>query len=325
MNEIFRTVVKPEPFPERLSYHTPALFLGSCFSSAVGAWLEEMKFPVVVNPSGVLYNPASIAMTLERMLTGEPFREEELIREQERWISLKHDTSFSGEDKTAVLRRINRTFEEASVHLQKTKFLFITFGTARVWLWKESGMVVANCHKLPADRFERRLLETEEIVTEWRRLLQQLWSRYPEMQVVFTVSPIRHRKDGATGNQVSKAILHVATHRLLQEEERLHYFPAYEIVMDDLRDYRFYAADMLHLSETATDYVRSRFREAVIAPEALPVMAEVEKIRRALAHRPLRPASGEYRKFREAQLKKIEALEEKYPFLDLSEEKMFFE
>jgi len=325
MNEIFRTIVKPDPFPERLTYHTPALFLGSCFSSAVGAWLEEMKFPVVVNPSGVLYNPASIAMTLERMLAGDPFREEELIREQGTWISLQHDTSFSGKDKTEVLRRINRSFETASGHLQKTKFLFITFGTARVWLWKESRTVVANCHKLPAARFERRLLEVEEITESWRRLLKSLWSSHPEMQVVFTVSPIRHWKDGAAGNQVSKATLHVAIHRLLQEDERLHYFPAYEIVMDDLRDYRFYAADMLHLSETATEYVRSRFREAVIAPEALPVMAEVEKIRRALAHRPLRPASEEYRKFREAQLKKIGALEKKYPFLDLSEEKMFFE
>ena len=172
--------------------------------------------------------------------------------------------------------------------------------------------------------FERKLLEPGEIVESFRELLQQLFRIRPELQVVFTVSPVRHWKDGATGNQLSKSVLHVAIHRLLEEDERLHYFPAYEIVMDDLRDYRFYAADMLHLSDTAVEYIRQRFRETVVDPQAYPVMEEVEKIHLAMAHRPFRPESEEHRKFKASQLKKILSLEKKYPSLDLSAEREFF-
>ena len=320
----FRTVVEAEPLRERLSYETPALFLGSCFSTSVGEWLRDLKFPVLVNPSGVLYNPASIQMTLERLLDGDPYTAEDLVHENGLWLSLEHDTSFSGEEREEVLGKMEEAFEKAAAHFRSSLFLFITFGTARVYQWREDGRIVANCHKLPAARFERRLLEVEEIVDQWRRLLQRIRSHHPDMQVVFTVSPIRHWKDGAHGNQVSKSVLYVAINKLVQEDERLHYFPAYEIVIDDLRDYRFYAADMLHLSDTAVDYIRQRFREAVLDPAVHPVAAEMEKILRAMAHRPFRPGSAEHRKFREAQLKKIRAMEAKYPFLDLRKEKEFF-
>ena len=324
MTDLFRTVVVPEALEKKFSYDTPAFFLGSCFSASVGEWLRQLKFPVRVNPSGVLYNPLSIKRTLERILQGNPFTEEDLIREKGRWISLMHDTSFSGDAKEEVLNHLNRSLLEAAGHVKKLKFLFLTFGTARVYIWKKSGEVVANCHKLPAGLFDRRLLTPEEIVAEYRALLQQLFRLRPGLQVVFTVSPVRHWKDGAAGNQLSKSVLHVALHRLAEEDDRLHYFPAYEIVMDDLRDYRFYAGDMLHLSDTAVGYIRERFREAVVDPRAYSPMKEVEKIRRALGHRPFRPDSEEYRQFKASQLKKILILEEKYPFLDLTEEKEAF-
>ena len=324
MTDLFRTVVVPEPLEKKLSYDTPAFFLGSCFSAAVGEWLRELKYPVLINPSGVLYNPFSIKNTLERMLEGRSYSDTDLILEGGKWFSLMHDTSFSGEEKEEVLQRLNRAFDEAVSHLKRIKFLFLTFGTARVYLWKESGEVVANCHKLPAALFARKLLTPEEIVAEYRELLQQMFRFHPGLQVVFTVSPIRHWKDGAVGNQLSKSVLHVAIHKLLEEDERLHYFPAYEIVMDDLRDYRFYASDMLHLSDTAVDYIRERFREAVIDREARPVMDEVEKILRAMAHRPFRPDSEAYRQFKASQMKKIRALEKDYPFLDLTKEKEAF-
>jgi hypothetical protein len=324
MTDLFRTVVVPEALEKKFSYDTPAFFLGSCFSASVGEWLRDLKFPVQVNPSGVLYNPFSIKNTLERLLEGRSYDEADLVKEGGRWISLMHDTSFAGEDKSEVLERINYCYTAAADHLKKLKYLFLTFGTARVYHWKRDGAVVANCHKLPATLFERRLLTPEEIVEAYEGLLQQLFRLNPGLQVVFTVSPVRHWKDGAVGNQLSKSVLHVALHRLLEKDERLHYFPAYEIMMDDLRDYRFYGRDMLHLSDTAVEYIRERFRETVVAPEAYPVMDEMEKIRRALAHRPFRPESEEYRTFKASQLKKILALEEKYPFLDLSEEKEVF-
>jgi hypothetical protein len=324
MTDLFRTVVVPEAMEKKLSYDTPAVFLGSCFSASVGEWLQDLKFPVQVNPSGVLYNPFSIKSTLERLCEGKLYDDTDLIKEGGKWISLMHDTSFSGEDKREVLEHINRRYVAAVDHLKKLKFLFLTFGTARIYLWKESGAVVANCHKLPAALFTRRLLTTGEIVEGYRELLPQLFRINPDLQVVFTVSPVRHWKDGAVGNQLSKAVLHVAIHSLLEEDERLHYFPAYELVMDDLRDYRFYASDMLHLSDTAVEYIRKRFQKAVVDPEAYPVMEEMEKIRRALGHRPFRSGSPEHRKFKTSQLRKLLTLEEKYPFLDLSEEKRAF-
>ncbi len=322
---LFRTVVVPDPFPRRFSYDTPALFLGSCFTASIGQWLERLKFPVEVNPSGVLYNPFSVLQTLARLLESRPYGPEDLIREGGKWLSLMHDTSFSGSDRDKVLQMINESFRKAAEQLQKLDFLFLTFGTARVYLRAEDGSVVANCHKLPAERFRRKLLSPGEIMEAWRELLSRLFRLRPQLQVFFTVSPIRHWKDGAVGNQLSKSVLHVAIHQLEEEDERVHYFPAYEIVMDELRDYRFYAADMLHLSETAIKYLRERFRETAIDPFGWKVMQEVEKLRKALEHLPRHPDSPEHKAFRETQRKKIQRLEEKYPFLDLAEERKFFE
>ena len=323
MND-FRTVIKPEPFAKKLSYHTPALFLGSCFSNEIGGKAESLKFPVIINPSGVLYNPVSVLKTLERILEERPFVKEELNVENGLWFSFMHDTSFSDTDPDVCLEQINRHYLEATEQLKKARFLFLTFGTAWVYELKENGGVVANCHKLPAARFRRRMLEVEEIVDRYGRLTGRLLADNPDLQIVFTVSPIRHWKDGAEGNQYSKSVLHVAIRKLMEKDSRLLYFPSYEIMMDDLRDYRFYATDMLHLSEVAVDYIWERFREALIDPEALPVMEEVHKILQAMAHRPYRPASENHRKFRQAQLQKIHDLEKRYPYLDLSVEKKYF-
>ena len=320
----FRTVVTPEPFEKKLSYHTPALFIGSCFSNEIGGKAESFKFPVIINPSGVLYNPVSVQKTLERLLDVRPFEKKELNIENGLWFSFMHDTSFSDTDPGVCLERINGHYLKAVGIFKNARFLFLTFGTAWVYELKETGKVVANCHKLPAVRFHKRMLEVEEIVDRYGRLAGRLLAENPELQIIFTVSPIRHWKDGAEGNQYSKSVLHVAIRKLTGKDSRLLYFPSYEIMMDDLRDYRFYAADMLHLSEVAVDYIWERFREAAIDPAALPVMEEVEKVRQAMAHRPFRPSSEEYRKFREAQLKKIDTLEKKYPFLDLWEAKEFF-
>ncbi len=320
----FRTIVVPEPLEKKLTYATSALFVGSCFATVIGDWLRELKMPVMVNPFGTLYNPFSIHAMLERMLEQRPFTGEELVRYQDKWLSLMHDTSFSGEEKEEVLERMNRVLEEGAAHLRKLHHLFITFGTARVYRWRKDGRVVANCHKLPASFFTRELLQPEEITEQWEPLLSRLFGMVPGLQVILTVSPVRHWKDGATGNQLSKSVLHVAVHRLTEMDPRIRYFPAYEILMDDLRDYRFYAADMLHLSDTAEAYVRMRFREAVIDREAWPVMKEVEKLQKAKAHRPFRPGSEDHRRFRKRMLEKVLRLEERYPFLDLNEEKQMF-
>ncbi len=324
MKDPFRTVVDPIPISEKLSYQTPGLFLGSCFTTSIGEKMQHLKFPVMINPSGVLYNPVSIKDILERILEEKLFKPEDLHFENGLWFSLRHDTFFSDEDKAKCLSRINERYVQAVSFFKNVRFLFLTFGTARVYVWKKSGQVVANCHKLPLAYFERRMLGVEEIVALYRDLTVRLFSMNPDLQIVFTVSPIRHWKDGAAGNHYSKSVLHVAIQRLTVQDERLHYFPSYEIMMDDLRDYRFYAADMLHLSDIAVDYIWEKFRKTVIDPGVLPVIGEVQKILRAVTHRPFRPASAEYQKFREVQLAKIKDMEKRYPFLDLSTEKKYF-
>ena len=323
MKDSFRTVVTPVSFPEKLSYQTPAFFLGSCFTMSIGGKMKRLKFPVMVNPSGVLYNPLSIEKTLVRLMEGTPYGKEELLHENGRWFSLKHDTFFSEKDPGMCLEKMNRAFEKATGFIRKSHFLFLTFGTAWVYTWKESGEVVANCHKLPAARFERKMLEVNDIVEPYKVLIKRLFAYKDDLKIVFTVSPVRHWKDGPAGNQYSKSVLHVAIHKLLAEDERLYYFPSYEIVMDDLRDYRFYARDMLHLSDVAVDYIWDKFTDAIVDSETFPVMEEVARIVRATEHHPFRPDSEEYRKFCESQLEKIRDLENRYPFLDMSEERAY--
>lgn len=325
MKALFRTIVDPAPFSEKLSYQTQGLFLGSCFSSLIGKKLEALKFPVVINPSGVLYNPVSVKNTVDRLLDGILFSGEELLYENGLWFSLMHDTSFSHPDKAVCLDMINRRYEEAVSFLKSVRFLFLTFGTSWVYEWKKDHRVISNCHKLPAGYFARRMLNVDEIVSLYLNLLERLFSSHPDLQVVFTVSPIRHWKDGAVGNQYSKSVLHVAIHRLMEQDERLLYFPSYEIMMDDLRNYRFYTEDMLHISDVAVKYIWEKFRKAVLAPETDYVIREIEKVIKAMEHKPLHRQTESFRQFVKKTLVLINNLEEQYPFLDLSSEKEYFE
>ena len=320
----FRTIVEPDAHSVKLGYHTHALFAGSCFTQSVGGYLEELKFPVRINPFGTLYNPVSVARLLERLLEGNPFRKEELTHAGDTWFSFLHSTAFSGTDAGAVLKRINQNFTESISFIQNLKFLFLTFGTSRVYEWNEDGRIVANCHKLPAKQFRHRLLDVDEIVARYSILLENWYARYPDLQVVFTVSPVRHWKDGPYGNQVSKSVLFVAIEALLDLFHNAIYFPAYELMMDDLRDYRFYAEDMLHPGRVAIEYIREKFRKTFVDPEALPVMQSLEKVRKAMLHKPLDRDSREYKTFAARQLQIVQGLQEKYNFLDLSGEIKFW-
>ncbi|NOY38055.1 MAG: GSCFA domain-containing protein [Chlorobi bacterium] len=317
----FRTIVEPDEFPVKINYDTPALFIGSCFTNSIGEYLAAMKFPALVNPFGIMYNPLSVGRTLERILEGTPFTPDELGNQNGMWFSFMHDTSFSGPEREKVLENINDQLKQGAAFLKKTRLLFLTFGTARVYEWLEDDRVVSNCHKLPARMFRHRLLHPEEIITHYEKLLAGLYAMKPGLQVIFTVSPIRHWKDGAVGNQVSKSVLFVAIHELLSRFPEAGYFPAYEMVMDDLRDYRFYAEDMLHLRDEAVNYIREKFVKALMDPGATPIMKEVEKLQKALRHKPFRPESREYKNFVRSQIGYISQLEKKYPFLDFSEEK----
>jgi hypothetical protein len=265
-----------------------------------------------------------VKIDLELLKDRKTFTESDLYRFDNRWVSFNHYTLFSDPDKNECLKKINDSIVSASELLAGAGFLFITFGTAWVYEFIKTGKIVANCHKIPAREFRRFLLTAEDIVKEYDLLLPELRALNPDLNIVFTLSPIRHWKDGATGNQLSKSILLVAIHQIVEKHQYAHYFPAYEIFMDELRDYRFYAGDMLHPSDAALNYIWERFADTFISTESAELMREIEKIIKAKNHRPVSPDSQEYIKFKEKIRRKISEVLKKNPQLDLSEELAIF-
>ena len=199
--------------------------------------------------------------------------------------------------------------------------MIVTFGTAWVYKLKSNGQIVANCHKLPEKMFEREMLSVQDITEDWKQVLRSLWEQNPELKLLFTVSPIRHWKDGAHGNQLSKATLLLAIEELQKEfPKQIFYFPAYEIMMDELRDYRFYADDMLHPSALAVEYIWQRFTESMLSDESKGILKEWGEIQKALNHKPFQPESEAYKQFISQTLLKIERLNEKFPYFDNTNE-----
>ena len=268
-----------------IDYSTRMMMLGSCFTENIGEKFRYFKFDVDVNPCGIVYNPLSAANTLRLLLDGKTFTPEDLILVNGKWASLYHHGDFSSPDQAECLSRINDRLERARRQLAAADALIITWGTAWVYDHLRSGVTVANCHKLPPQEFKRRRLDIDEIVEEYSRLLVRIREAVPSIRVIFTVSPIRHLKDGAHGNLISKATL------LLAEEEicgmfpgQCEYFPAYEIMMDELRDYRFYAEDMVHPSAQAVNYIWERFCDFALSDSERPVLAEKEREFRRSQH-----------------------------------------
>ena len=266
--------------------------LGSCFTDNVGGCLLGGGFPACVNPCGTLYNPASIASALLDILYERPYTRDDLFQHEGLWHSWSHHSRFSGPDPDAVVEHINKSQAKASEALSKASALFITFGTSWIFRLTEEGRVVANCHKKPAALFQREMLNTQKVYGLWKKMLRELQARYPALKTVFTVSPIRHLADGAHGNQASKSTLLLAIDQLTQElKDTSLYFPAYEIMMDDLRDYRFYAADMLHPSPVAIAYIYDKFCESFMTQATVMKALQAEREARRVAHRPLHPTS----------------------------------
>ena len=319
----FQTLVDIPEFKWKTGYRKKNLFMGSCFTENVGTRMEKLKYDTDINPFGILYNPISVANGLRILLEEKEFQKEDLIEHDGLWHSFFHHGRFSGTNPEETLEKINKRIHQSSTFLKRTDFLFLTFGTSWIYEYKRTGKTVSNCHKIPANEFKRFRLTIGEIVEEYRELLSDIWEINPEMKVVFTVSPIRHWKDGAVENQLSKATLLLSIDRLIQGfgSERCAYFPAYEIVMDELRDYRFYADDMIHLSEVAIDHIWSVFEENLVDKESISISGKVQKITKALHHRPFNPNSIEHLDFLEHTLKQIENLERNYSNLNFELEK----
>jgi len=321
----FRTEVQIPDYSWKISYKSSVVFMGSCFTENVGQKMADLKYQVDINPFGILYNPVSVANGIRLLLQTKTFQQDDLIEHQGVWHSFFHHGRFSSVDATETLKEINDRLQFSSGFLKNADFLLITFGTAWVYRYQKSGEIVSNCHKIPAKEFVRDKLTVSEIVEIYRMLLDELWKVNPDLKIVFTLSPIRHWKDGAIENQRSKSTLLLAIEELVQlYEQNCSYFPSYEIVMDELRDYRFYAADMLHLNDVAVDFIWTRFQESMIEAESRKTSLAVRKIMDAFQHRPIRKNSPEFKKFIENSLKQTLKLEKEFPYLNLKLEKEYF-
>ncbi len=304
------------------SYENRTMLFGSCFAESIGNHLLSNVFRVDINPFGVLYNPASIAMAIERLLGNEAFTSSDLLQSEGLYHSCFHHGSFSALSAEECLQRINGRLQKSATTLSRADRFIVTFGTAYVYRLKETRQIVANCHKLPESCFERTRLSVEQIVESWDLLIAKIRKIRPDMQWLFTVSPVRHWRDGAHENQLSKATLLLAVERLQERfPKHVAYFPAYELMMDELRDYRFYGDDLCHPSAMAVQYIWERFVEVCMNQETRMLLKEAERIRKALNHRPFNPQSESYRRFTAQILSKIEQFNEKMPYLCFEEER----
>lgn len=319
-----RTTFNIEPSRDKISYNDPVMFIGSCFASSIGSQMEMGRMQVMINPAGAVFNPVSVCNTIDTITSGKEFVQNDLYYHEGTYLSFYHYTDFSSDDPANVLEKINNKSKKALAFLKNAKFLFITLGTARIYRWKKTGLIVSNCHKIPSDHFEPELLTVNEIVTLWAKQLDRIHSLFPRLKVVFTISPVRHWKDGAHGNQVSKSVLFLAVEELLNHPVSPKYFPAYEMIMDDLRDYRFYNDDMLHPSTTAIKYIWDAFSGCFMENKTMNIWNEVVKITKACTHR-LNAGSGfNINSFAERMLQQISDIEDKVPAIDLSHERNYF-
>lgn len=302
----FRTVLDPSRSSTRMAISDGIFTIGSCFSDAIGAHMAACKMTVAINPAGVIYNPVSIHQVLETMILNKPpaadgFTEGELVSH------FDYHSSFSRASRHDVDALLRRTISSGHDALMKTDWLLITYGTAMIYTRNDNYRVVANCHKLPASRFTKSMLTPAAVEESFSALLKAARRVNPNLKVIMTISPVRHLKDTIEGNSVSKSILRVACNNITNAHQDVFYFPAFEIMMDDLRDYRFYAPDMIHPNAVATDYIFGKFGKVWFDDQLISFVDSWKSILQALQHRPFHPHSAAHREFVNATLKRLES------------------
>ena len=315
----FRSEIEIPEIPVKIGCQNPLIMLGSCFTENIGSYLEQHLFNVSVNPFGVIYNPISIRNAIEALMHKQNYTAEDLDRHNELWFSFDHYTKFSDPDQQEALRKINDAFTKAKSLFAESDRMILTFGTAYIYALKENGRIMNNCHKIPAREFDRRRLTIHDISVAYTDLIEKLLTWRPEMKLLFTVSPVRHLKDGFIENQRSKSTLLLAIDDLVNAfPESCGYFPSYEIMMDDLRDYRFYADDLVHPNEPGMTYISELFRDHCLDEQARLATRKIDPLIRALNHRPTHAHTEAYRKFRDQTNEKARKLKNDFPFLQWS-------
>ena len=306
MKMILKTEIQIPPFDFKISHQNKIMMTGSCFAENMSEKMLSAGFRVYTNPFGILYNPASISKNIQTIIDGKEYIVSDLFEYQGLYHSFDHHGKFSDISPENCIDTINKNIEYAGEYLKTASILIVTFGTSFVYRLKATGAVVSNCHKLPEKTFDRRRLSVNEIIEDWNRLINLLKRYNPELKILFTVSPIRHWKDGAHENQLSKSVLLLAIDELVKQYSHCYYFPSYEIMMDELRDYRFYADDMLHPSDLAVKYIWEKFSAVFFESKTLELINEWTKIKQALEHKPFNPDSEQYREFMSKTQENIE-------------------
>ncbi|MBP1838131.1 GSCFA domain-containing protein [Formosa algae] len=296
-----------------IDYQSKMLLLGSCFVENIGNKFDYFKFKTLQNPFGVLFQPKAIEQFITHALEGKVYTESDLFKQQDVWHCYDAHSKLSGLDQESVLNGLNSALAITKTYLETASHIVITLGTAWVYRHLDSEVLVANCHKVPQKAFNKELLSPQAIVNALQHIERLITSVNPNATIIFTVSPIRHTKDGFQENTRSKSHLITAIHQVLDRSETntLFYFPSYEIMMDELRDYRFYATDLIHPSETAIEYIWEKFKTTWIAPSTLPIMKDVHVIQSGLQHKPFNETSEAHQKFLKTLQAKIIALQER--------------
>lgn len=315
----------PTPSVYTLTHQHPIVSLGSCFAQNIGAYLQAHHFSCELNPFGILFNPISIANALTASLNGSWPTTAQFVQHKGLWFSYDYHSDVYATSAEALAEKINHIHTHLRHKLLNASVLFITFGSAHAYQHLPSQCTVANCHKQAPSLFHKILLSVETIYTTWQTVLEALKAKNPNLQIIFSVSPVKYLKDGLHENNLSKSVLLLSTHQLIHTEKQTAYFPAFELVTDDLRDYRFYKADLAHPNEQAIQYVWDKFSTTFFDAQTLQLNKELERIHQGMAHRPLHRQSEEYHLFKESYLKKCLLLQQTHPFLNLAPEIAYFD
>lgn len=330
----FHVPINIKPVIPSITYEDKILLIGSCFTEHIGNYLVDVKFNAWQNPNGILFDPLSVCRSLVSYIQNKQYTEDDLFYLNEAWHNWNHHSQFSHWNKETALKNINVSQEKAHNYLKEADWLLITLGSSFTYKFSEdaplsirrglAGEAVANCHKAPAQTFVKHLGTIEEIVTAFDNTLHQLFHFNQKLNIIFTISPVRHIRDGVVDNNRSKARLIEAVHHLVNKFDRLYYFPAYELVIDVLRDYRFYDIDMVHPNYAATQFVLEKFSEACLSEETRLLMEDIRKIVIARNHRPFNASSKQHQRFLQSNLEKVKQLQQQYSYLDFSKELSYF-
>lgn len=313
-----------KPPSRRIMYSDNIFIIGSCFTEHIGSRLQELKFNILQNPNGILFDPISVSKSLNSYIDQKRYEQSDLFYLNELWQSWNHHSMFSGMVAEEVINRINEHQIKAHEHLKESSWLIMTLGSSFSYHLADKDQPVANCHRAPGQWFKKHLLGIEETMHSLEESIERLQVFNPGLKIIFTISPVRHIRDGVAENNRSKARLIEAVHSLIEKYDHIFYFPAYELVIDVLRDYRFYDIDLVHPNYAATEFVFDKFEQSFIAEEAQLFMKEIKKINNGYKHKPFQPETQSHKLFLQKNLENVKSLQERLPHLDFSKEISYF-